>query len=484
MKKVICLVVVMIGASTLAMGQFLDIAIDQKNGLSQNPLCIRNGWDTVVTPNNNVLELSATSFATAQHFNGNYLVQQIPYKPADSTFHAGVYLNSSYYEDGWEPNIALLPFSFQFFGKSYTQAVVGSNGLVSFNTGQNGTVNVAGSHCSYSYNVPIPRPDFETANSTDNSKNAIYGIYEDIYPSFFRSNDGACGLFRYVGGTYPRRYFCASVNGVAPFGNNIQYYNTYQIVCYEGTNIIEVHVKERNGCSTTNGGKGLIGIMNETGLDQISTMDSLCYDDSGVPVFTNWIYPNSPGAFVAPNRGNQSIDGWTGNTSIEAWRFIPQGDTVEETIQWWRLLESGDSVEVGFTSNDANALASEGYYTSEDHKSCTVNPSSTARYLVSMKVTGADGHNYYLSDTITVGMDYSTTGINRSQMDSYRVFAEYGGITVQNAPNRMIRIYDSMGKLIVAERSNDTSYHFPMEVSGTYIVQVDTQKAQKVVVVK
>ena len=97
MKKVICLVVVMIGASTLAMGQFLDIAIDQKNSLPQNPLCIRNGWDTVVTPNNNVLELSATSFATAQHFNGNYLVQQIPYKPADSTFHAGVNLNFSFF---------------------------------------------------------------------------------------------------------------------------------------------------------------------------------------------------------------------------------------------------------------------------------------------------------------------------------------------------------------------------------------------------
>lgn len=405
-KKLLLSVFAALLSLSTTWAQCPEITIDEKYDHTPSTLYQLNGWDTAITCSVRSIVLNATPFITTQHFNGTYLIEPIPYNPPDTSFHAGQHLNIST-DDAWENSAIQFPFTFVFFGEKYTQAVVGSNGIVSFNSGQNGKPSVVGQHCCYAYNVPIPRTDFETASSSDNSKNAIYGIYEDIDPAYLRSTNGTCGMFRQVGGEYPCRYLCASVNGVDQFGNH-NHYNTYQIVCYEGTNIIEVHVKERNCCSTTNSGKGLIGLMNHTGQTQVSTKSDPQFDDMGQQKFTNYIEPNSPGAFVAPNRGNQT-GGWTGSvTTPEAWRFIPQGTTVKN-IQWWRLLASGDSVEVGVTPTDANAIASEAYYTNTDHTTIQASPTTTARYMVSMKYTGANGHNYYLCDTIIIGMDTANT---------------------------------------------------------------------------
>ncbi len=375
-----------------AKSQCPEITINEKYDHQQSAICRAHGWDTLVDCRNSSIQLNATTFITTQHFNGTYLVESIPYNPVDTSFHAGTRLNISD-DDQWEQSMIQFPFTFMFFGYPYTQANVGSNGIVSFNTAQ------MGQFCDYTYNVPIPTANFSTNNT---SKNAIYGVYEDIDPRYL-INPTTGGMFRSVGGTYPCRYLCASVNGVGLFGNSNEK-NTYQIVCYEGTNIIEVHVKQRYCCASTNGGKGLIGIQNQTGTNQESHYHDALY--IGQPTF--YIENNSPGAFVAPNRGNQT-GGWTGETSYEAWRFTPQGQTTK-AIRWWRLFEDEngniiDSVEFSNMVGDPN-----GYYLNSEHTQVMVAPSQTTKYVVQCIYQGANGYWYgydgnSMRDTITVGMN-------------------------------------------------------------------------------
>ena len=386
---------IMCFAATGVFAQCPQITIDQKYDHTISAHCHEHGWDTLVDCTNGTLVLNATPFITTQHFNGTYTVDSIPYNPVDPTFHAGSRLNITS-DDQWEATMIQFPFTFVFFGYPYTQANVGSNGLVSFNSTQ------AGSYCDYTFNVPIPRADFSTSNNT--SKNAIYGVYEDIDPGGGLS--ATQGMFRYVGGEYPCRHLCASVNEVPlfPYSSNLNNRCTYQIVCYEGTNIIEVHIKKRSCCSSTNSGKGMIGIQNASGQNQVSHYRDINF--IGDPTY--YIQANSPGAFVPPNRGNQP-SGWTDTTSYEAWRFTPQGET-NKNISWWRLFEDAngniiDSVEFTSTPGDTN-----GTYLNTEHTMVRVTPHKTTRYMVKCVYRGANGYWYGLDgvsmhDTITVGMD-------------------------------------------------------------------------------
>lgn len=396
MKKVLLTALLMLCSSTYLMAQCPEITINEKYDHQLSGICVENGWDTLVNCKNGTLILNATPFITTQHFNGNYLIESIPYNPVDTTFHAGSHLNIST-DDAWENSTISFPFTFMFFGYPYTQAVVGSNGLVSFNT------SYVGQYCAYDYqsSIPIPNPNFP-------SLNAIYGVYEDIHPTSDLSTTQ--GMFRSVGGTYPCRYLCASVNEVPlfPASSHNNDRCTYQIVCYEGTNIIEVHIKQRSCCSSTNGGKGLVGVQNATGSTQVSHYHDASY--LGDPTF--YIQSNSPGAFVAPDRGTQS-GGWTGETSYEAWRFTPQGETVKN-ITWWRLFMDNngniiDSVQLSSIPGDTN-----GYYLNSEHTVVSVTPTRTTKYVVQCRYQGANGYwygidNRSMRDTITVGMDTSRT---------------------------------------------------------------------------
>ena len=391
MKKTLLI----LGLSALVgnlLAQCPQITIDQKYDHNVSAHCQLHGWDTLVNCKNGSLVLNATPFITTQHFNGTYLVESIPYNPVDTSFHAGTRLNISS-DDSWENSTISFPFTFMYFGYPHTQAVVGSNGLVSFDLTR------VGQSCPYSFYsyLPIPNTSFPV-------KNAIYGVYEDIDPGGGLSS--IQGMFRYVGGTYPCRYLCASVNEVPLFSwsAHLNQRSTYQIVCYEGTNIIEVHIKQRSCCATANQGEGLVGIQNATGTNQVSHYHDINY--VGDPTF--YIQANSPGAFVAPGRGDSSSP-WLGQVSYEAWRFTPQGETVKN-ISWWKLFEDAngniiDSIE--FTSNPGDT---NGYYLNSERTQVRVTPTRTTRYVVKCVYQGANGYWYGIDrmsmrDTITVGMD-------------------------------------------------------------------------------
>src|ERR1041385_1474228 len=118
----------------------------------------------------------------------SYSVSTIPYSPYSYTVGTPVLVNI---DDVWTP-IINLPFCFQFYGNTYNQMVIGSNGLISFNTAY------ANAYCQWPISAAIP--------SASDPINSIMAPWHDIDPSI-----GATSDIRYqVYGSAPCREFVIS----------------------------------------------------------------------------------------------------------------------------------------------------------------------------------------------------------------------------------------------------------------------------------
>lgn len=357
-----------------------------------------NGWDTVVNCNVERITLHADTFITTQHFNGTYLVEEIPYNPPEPfTFGTRMPIGT---DDDFGPSVNI-SFPFCFFGYQKTQITIGANGLGTFASG------ASNAGCPWSYSAPIPWNNQSIGNvpgSLEIMRDAIYGVYEDTYPPAAPSPRGI-----YYGSSpesdYPCRHICFSWNHVPQFnhsGSDSTTHNcSYQIVIYEGTNIIEVHVRDRMAADSWNGKNGIIGIQNATGETQVSHYHQTGWGTD--PSF--YIRPNSPAAFFP-----EGFNTFQTNIHNRAWRFTPQGETVKN-IRWYRLIEDAngnviDSVEVGNQVGDTN-----GYYIDVNQRtSISVAPNRTTRYMVTCRYQSATGYWYgrdgnSMHDTITIGVD-------------------------------------------------------------------------------
>ncbi|PQJ11418.1 hypothetical protein CJD36_006340 [Flavipsychrobacter stenotrophus] len=142
---------------------------------------------------------------------------------------------------------AVLPigFSFNYYGTTYTNMVVSSNGYVSFNTGSSGAFSpytVTGS--------PIP--------SNTAMRNGIAGVYCDLlFPTFFGSG---CGTWSYgVSGTAPYRKCIVQFCGVCHYSCSGTPGVSFQIMMYETTNIVEIHTGKKLTCFSVNSIQGIEG---------------------------------------------------------------------------------------------------------------------------------------------------------------------------------------------------------------------------------
>jgi hypothetical protein len=195
-------------------------------------------------------------------------------------------------DDVWSPEITL-PFSFCFYGNTYTSCVIGSNGTLSFNTAY------ASTSSGFEYNNNLP----STASGLFG--NTIYGVYQDIDPS----KGGKVG-YELITLTSGCRALVASWSDVPMYDNNSILY-TGMMVLYENTNIIDVYIKEKHVddysasySDSWNYGNAIVGIQNAAGTV----------------------------AVVAPNRNGLSTN-WSATN--EAWRFTPSGVTATSTIKWF-----------------------------------------------------------------------------------------------------------------------------------------------------
>ena len=254
---------------------FLIFLLFSFNSNAQGPGCpnVNAGEDIELDCEQPCTNLSATFLQTG--VTTSYEVSPLDYQPPFPT--TGGTEVSVFIDDKWS-NIIPLPFDFCFYGGTYSEILIGSNGVITFDT----LNNQPNGYCEWSFNNSIP--------STNLFNNTIFGPYMDIDPSI-----SGTGTINYtIFGDAPCRTMVVNFPNI-PYFSSIcnQYTLTTQIVIYETTNIIEIYLEDRtDACPTWNNGNAVIGLQNQNG--------------------TNGITPPER------NTGNWS-------TTNEAWRFTPNG---------------------------------------------------------------------------------------------------------------------------------------------------------------
>ena len=241
-------------------------------------------------PGENCVDLTASFFETGD--TTTYNITSIPVTPP-VPFTGGI-PTSVNTDDVWSPAIDL-PFNFCFFGQNYTKALVGSNGVISFDIQGvvPGGAQEAGLYCAWPFTQTIPNVGFPI-------KAAIYGPYQDINPNV--TTPPAQPSINYqVLGTAPCRVLVVNFSQLAQYSCNTNVpLQTSQIVLYETSNAIEIYVQNRVPCLNWNSGNGVLGIQNQAGTQ----------------------------AHVPPGRNTG-----TWSASNEAWRFTPAGPS-NVTFSW------------------------------------------------------------------------------------------------------------------------------------------------------
>ena len=368
-----------------------EVQIKQKHDHTPMKQYQAQGWDTVVTCSQKSLILSCMPYAPVQYFNGQYTVDTIAYNPVDPTFARGTKMPVTT-DDDFAADTMAIPFPFYFFGELKTSFVLGANGLITFNA------DAAGKYCPWRYTQALPWPGNPSGAphaldcTVNHMRDAIYGIYEDTHPiASYLSGDQ--GIYYGIQGEAPCRKIVCSWNGIPvyPGSRNRNNRCTYQIVCYEGSNIIEVHIKRRGINSSWQGAHGLIGIQNATGqpLTRGEQGSTLQFVDTGYAAY----YPTG---------GNMLT---TALDSI-AFRFTPVGNPNANFV-WYRIEADGSAVELG---NDVSST--EDYCDPMGHMTTCptltlayVRPTRTTRYVAFFQYTDASRTNHIITDTITIGMD-------------------------------------------------------------------------------
>lgn len=379
-----------------------EVQIKQKHDHTPIIQYRHEGWDTAVTYSQRTLVLSCMPYLPVQFFNGGYYVDVIPYNPVDTTFYINypapnvtkMQINN---DDDYAASPTQLGFPFFFFGEQKTQFRIGDNGLVNFTTTPMTDVHYNGPFCPYSIHSPIP---WTTSNPGPGdivkTNNAIYGVYEDTYTGSGGSlMSGNQGIYYGVIDEFPCRKIIASWNDIPQYGNTSQR-ESYQIVCYEGSNIIEVHVKERGCCPSTS--NAVIGIQNATGMPQTK---------GAFGSTTFFVENGAPAAFWPTGKNN-----FTSTIYEQSYRFTPRGST-NYLAEWYRLLDNGDTILLTQDVNDTN-----GYYYPMEQESLSptypncgtltravVSPTRVSRYVFHLKFMNANQDWYNLYDTIVIGID-------------------------------------------------------------------------------
>ena len=205
----------------------------------------------------------------------NYGVSNIPYVAQTNTG------TSLFMTDDSQQGPFNIGFNFCFFGTTYTQFYVGSNGWISFSGGQPVTFT---SQQIPTGNVLVP-------------KNCAMGPWQDWHP-------GIGGQIKYqVQGVAPCRKLVVSWINMPMFSctSNL---GTFHIVIYESTNYIENHIQNKPACLQWQGGTATQGIHNSLGTIGIA----------------------SPG---------RNSTAWT--TQNNSYRWTPSGPVVNPVLTWYQV---------------------------------------------------------------------------------------------------------------------------------------------------
>lgn len=386
-----------------------EVQVKQKHDHTAIARYRHKGWDTVVTCANPQIILSCMPYIPVQRFNGTYYVDPIPYDPPDTTFSLGTRMGIGT-DDVFAGSHTVIPYPFYFFGIRKNQFRIGANGLVTF---VSPTDFGDGNYCPYGFHTNTNKLPWDgTAGHTDpfssyslRMKDAIYGVMEDTDPAYFNGSESnrIDGIYYGIQDEFPCRKIICSWKEAPDFGHH-DGKGTYQIVCYEGSNIIEVHVRQRGCCPTTS--DALIGIQNATGLPQVAS--SVPTDPNSSPAING-----KPAAFAPSVNGGTPGNPFTSTLNHVAFRFTPAGSTAKN-YGWRRIYDDGrPDVELRNIVVYPEAMDDScGYYEPmDDANSCPtltkayVSPKEPAKYVFYLRFLNANNDQYVLTDTIFIGVD-------------------------------------------------------------------------------
>ena len=148
--------------------------------------------------------------------------------------------------------IVPIGFSFDFYGSTKTQCVIGSNGVIGFDLAN------ANGYCAWGLTgvAPLPNPGFIYA------QDAQMPAYHDINPSAFASPNGEI-MYQTIG-TAPNRQFVVLWKDIYAFGGGGEC--TYMgVIMNETANSFEFHIGYKPVAAGWNGGLAIQGSQNAPG---------------------------------------------------------------------------------------------------------------------------------------------------------------------------------------------------------------------------
>ena len=231
-----------------------------------------------------------------------YKVESIEYKPPFPFKGGGaIQLND---DDRWS-GVIDLGFEFCFYGNQYRNILINTNGTISFSIQgvvPGGIYTPGSAGAPYNPVSPVPSNPGGTSGPTINS---IMGVFQDTDPSTPTRSPASRSINYQIMGKAPCRTLVFNVYQLGMFNcnydpNDIENTTqTSQIVMYEGSNIIEVYVKNRHANCDSWQGNAIIGLQNANGTQGITPPG------------------RNTGRWAAQN---------------EAWRFTPDGDSTAEFL--------------------------------------------------------------------------------------------------------------------------------------------------------
>lgn len=291
----------------------------------------------------------------------DYTIVNVPYNPYPYVTASGVE-DFALYNDDQYSFLINLPFTFCFYGANYSTSVVGSNGIMTFDP-----VNASCAN-AYIINTTIPFAGGTSCNIAGAyyPRASIMGAYSDLDPRTVASPTNRKIQWD-VFGTAPCRKFVVSYYRVGVYGNNgcgQATPNTFQMVIHESTGIVEVFTEQKACSSSTNAGRGILGMQNY----------------------------NRNLAIWAPGKNNAS---WSENNT--GYRFIPSAGTSRFVIA--EMLDmSGNVVATADTLTTVQGLLDVRF------QNFCIPPGST-QYVVRTQFSACDNPGNILTSLDTVTMN-------------------------------------------------------------------------------
>ena len=293
-------------------------------------------------------------------------------------------------DDVWS-GVAPIGFPFSFYGNTYNNCIIGSNGLISFNT------NNANGYCAYALTGAgqLPNPGLASA------LNSIMLAYQDMLPSL----NGGTIQYQTIG-TAPNRKFVVLYQNVY-FFSCTTVCNYMSVVLNETANTIELHIGNKAICAAFNGGLAIQGIQNAAGNAAVITpgrnnsvwsanQDSRLFTPTAPTNTSNYVQTQIPyiqvnGINGSQQWGNTLGDNFPYNNGVLNVTLIPPGTTgyfITASACGAGLGAISDTTWITRTSVSAAAIATTDYCSSGVGTASIVNAIGTQPFTYNWMPSG------------------------------------------------------------------------------------------------